>query len=89
MSVIDKLANDAAQGKPVQFQIIARDTEVWPPMQRRELTNQRIKAVTDVFVRKQIQESRIGVTWMAAPTDSAITRAGAGYQLVATMVIGR
>jgi curli biogenesis system outer membrane secretion channel CsgG/outer membrane protein OmpA-like peptidoglycan-associated protein len=89
MSVIDKLANDAAQGKPVSFQIIARDTEVWPPMQRRELTNQRIKAVTDVFVRKQIQESRIGVTWMASPTDSAITRAGAGYQLIATMVIGR
>lgn len=89
MSVIDKLAIDAAQGKPVSFQIIARDTEVWPPMQRRELTNQRIKAVTDVFVRKQIQESRIGVTWMAAPTDSAITRAGAGYQLIATMVIGR
>jgi curli biogenesis system outer membrane secretion channel CsgG/outer membrane protein OmpA-like peptidoglycan-associated protein len=89
MSVIDKLANDAAQGKPVTFQIIARDTESWPPMQRRELTNQRIKAVTDVFVRKQIQESRIGVTWMASPTDSAITRAGAGYQLVATLVIGR
>jgi curli biogenesis system outer membrane secretion channel CsgG/outer membrane protein OmpA-like peptidoglycan-associated protein len=89
MSVIDKMANDAAQGKPVTFQIIARDTEVWPPMQRRELTNQRIKAVTDVFVRKQIQESRIGVTWMAAPTDSAITRAGAGYQLIATLVIGR
>jgi outer membrane protein OmpA-like peptidoglycan-associated protein len=89
MSVIDKLANDAAQGKPVTFQIIARDTEVWPPMQRRELTNQRIKAITDVFVRKRIQESRIGVTWMAAPTDSAITRAGAGYQLIATMVIGR
>jgi curli biogenesis system outer membrane secretion channel CsgG/outer membrane protein OmpA-like peptidoglycan-associated protein len=89
MSVIDKMATDAAQGKPVTFQIIARDTEVWPPMQRRELTNQRIKAVTDVFVRKQIQESRIGVTWMAAPTDSAITRAGAGYQLIATLVIGR
>ena len=89
MSVIDKLANDAAQGKPLTFQIIARDTEVWPPMQRRELTNQRIKAITDVFVRKRIQESRIGVTWMAAPTDSAITRAGAGYQLIATMVIGR
>jgi curli biogenesis system outer membrane secretion channel CsgG/outer membrane protein OmpA-like peptidoglycan-associated protein len=89
MSVIDKMANDAAQGKPVTFQIIARDTETWPPMQRRELTNQRIKAVTDVLVRKQIQESRIGVTWMAAPTDSAITRAGAGYQLIATLVIGR
>ena len=62
MSVIDKFANDAAQGKPVTFQIIAREGEVWPPMQRRELTNQRIKAVTDVLVRKQIQESRIGVT---------------------------
>jgi hypothetical protein len=58
-------------------------------MQRRELTNQRIKAVTDVLANKGVQPSRVGVTWMASPTESAITRHSAGYQLIATMVVGR
>lgn len=89
MTVIEKMANDAGQGNPVNFQIIARDTESWPPMQRRELTNQRIKAVTDLLTNKGVQASRIGVTWMASPTESAMTRHSAGYQLIATMVIGR
>lgn len=89
MSVIEKMANEAGQGNPVNFQIIARDTESWPPMQRRELTNQRIKAVTDLLANKGVQSSRIGVTWVASPTESAITRHSAGYQLIATMVIGR
>jgi curli biogenesis system outer membrane secretion channel CsgG len=89
MSVVEKMAADAAQGNPVTFQIIAREGEVWPPMQRRELTNQRIKAVTDVLANKGVQPSRVGVTWVASPTESAITRHSAGYQLIATMVVGR
>jgi curli biogenesis system outer membrane secretion channel CsgG len=89
LTVVEKMANDATQGNPVNFQIIARDTESWPPMQRRELTNQRIKAVTDLLTSKGVQSSRIGVTWVASPTDSAMTRHSAGYQLIATMVIGR
>jgi curli biogenesis system outer membrane secretion channel CsgG len=88
-SVIEKIATDASQGIPVTFQIIAREGEVWPPLQRRELTNQRIKAVTDMLAAKGIQSARIGVTWMASPTDGAITRHSAGYQLIATMVVGR
>jgi curli biogenesis system outer membrane secretion channel CsgG/outer membrane protein OmpA-like peptidoglycan-associated protein len=89
LTVIEKMANDATQGNPVNFQIIARDTESWPPLQRRELTNQRIKAVTDLLAGKGVQTSRIGVTWVASPTESAMTRHSAGYQLIATMVIGR
>lgn len=89
LTVIEKMANDASQGNVVNFQIIARDTESWPPMQRRELTNQRIKVVTDLLAGKGVQSSRIGVTWVASPTESAITRHSAGYQLIATMVIGR
>jgi curli biogenesis system outer membrane secretion channel CsgG/outer membrane protein OmpA-like peptidoglycan-associated protein len=89
MSAVEKIVNDVVQGPPVTFQLVARDTELWPPLQRRELTNQRVKVATDALVAKGIAASRIGVTWMPEATDTSITRLGAGYQLVATMVVGK
>lgn len=89
MSQIEKMATEAGQGKTLTFQMLGRDSEVFPPMQRRELTNQRIKAVTDALVARGVQASRIGVTWLPEPTDSSITRQGAGYQLLATLVIAK
>lgn len=89
MSAVEKIVNDVAQGPPVTFQLVARDTELWPPLQRRELTNQRVKVAMDALAAKGIAASRIGVTWMPEPTDTSITRLGAGYQLVATLVVGK
>ena len=90
MTLVEKVVEDANKGgAPVTFQIIARDNEPAQPAQRMSLTNQRIKAVTDVLVRGGISASRIGVSWLPEPTDSSITRQGAGFQLIATMVIAR
>lgn len=89
MSVIEQMAAQASRGESVSFHLLARDTENWPPVQRRELTNQRIKAVTDALVGKGIASARIGVSWMPGPTDSGILRQGAGYQRIATLVIAR
>jgi curli biogenesis system outer membrane secretion channel CsgG len=84
---LEKVAADAAQGRQVVIQLIARDNETWAPNQRRELTNARVKAVSDYLIAKGIASSRIGVTWMPAPTDQQITRHSPGFQLVATMVV--
>jgi curli biogenesis system outer membrane secretion channel CsgG/outer membrane protein OmpA-like peptidoglycan-associated protein len=89
MAVIEKVAAEAAKGERTTFNLVARDTENWSPMQRRELTNQRIKSVTDALAAKGVPGSRIGVTWMPAPTDTSITRDGPGFQMVATLVIAR
>ena len=87
MSVLERIASDAAQGRKVSIQLLARDSETFAPNQRRELTNQRIKAITDFLAGKGISTQRVGVTWMPAPTDQQMTRQGAGFQLVATMVV--
>ncbi|MBI5275967.1 MAG: OmpA family protein [Burkholderiales bacterium] len=89
VSQLEKIANEASQGKQVTIQVVARDNEQWAPNQRRELTNARIKAVTDYLQGKGIAASRIGVSWQPAPTDNQITRHSPGFQLVATMVVGR
>jgi curli biogenesis system outer membrane secretion channel CsgG/outer membrane protein OmpA-like peptidoglycan-associated protein len=89
MAVLDRVAADAIKGQHVSFNLVARDTENWSPIQRRELTNQRIKSVTDALSAKGISGARIGVSWMPSPTDTSITRDGPGFQLVATLVIAR
>ncbi|HVZ42276.1 MAG TPA: CsgG/HfaB family protein [Ramlibacter sp.] len=88
-SVLEKVAAEAAQGRQAVLQLLARDNEVWAPSQRRELTNARVKSVTDFLVSKGVASSRVGVTWVPAPTDQQITRHSAGFQLVATMVVAQ
>ncbi len=89
MSAIEKISTDAAQGNASTLQLTARDTEVWQPLQKRELTNQRIKAITEALIAKGIAASRIGVTWLPEATDASINRFGSGYQLIATMVVSK
>ncbi len=89
LSQIEKMATAASQGNSVSFKLIGRDSEVFPPMQRRELTNQRIKSITDALAARGVQPSRIGVTWLPEPTDGSITRVGAGYQQLAILVIAK
>ena len=88
-SQLERIAADATQGRQPIIQLVARDNEQYPPNQRREVTNARIKAVTDYLVARGIAASRIGVTWQPAPTDQQITRHSPGFQLIATMVVGR
>ena len=88
-TAIEKMANDAAQGKTVSFDLIARDTEVTAPIQRRELAVQRVKSVTDALAAKGVQPGRISVSSMISATDPSITRLGGGYQLIASMAVGK
>lgn len=88
-TAIEKMANDAAQGKAVSFDLIARDTEVTAPLQRRELAVQRVKSVTDALIAKGVQPSRIRVNSMISATDPSINRLSGGFQLIASMAIGK
>lgn len=87
VTVLDQAAAQAMAGQQVTLQLLARDNETWAPAQRRELTNARVKAVTDYLASKGVNGARVGVTWMPAPTDQQITRHSPGFQLVATMVV--
>jgi outer membrane protein OmpA-like peptidoglycan-associated protein len=89
LSQIEKMAVAASQGNSVTFKLIGRDSEIFPPMQRRELTNQRVKAITDALAARGVQASRVGVTWLPEPTDASITRLGSGYQQLAILVIAK
>jgi len=88
-SMVDRIAQDAAQGKQVSFQLIARDTEVLAPMQRNELAKQRVKAVSDALVSRGVAPERISTAWLPDPSDPAVTRDGPGFQVVANVVVGR
>jgi curli biogenesis system outer membrane secretion channel CsgG len=88
-TAIEKMANDAGQGKAVSFDLVARDTEVTAPLQRRELAVQRVKSVTDALIAKGVQPSRIRVNSMVSATDPSINRLSGGYQLIASIAIGK
>ncbi|WP_210546550.1 CsgG/HfaB family protein [Rhodoferax sp. PAMC 29310] len=83
MSLIDKIVSDAALGKRVSYKLLSRDSEVYPPMQRDELINQRLHTVSDLLVARGVQAARISVTWRPEPTDGKIFRYENGLQLLA------
>jgi curli biogenesis system outer membrane secretion channel CsgG len=83
MSLIEQIASDAAAGKRVSYKLLSRDNEVYPPMQRDELINQRLRTVADLLVARGVQASRISVTWQPEPTDVKMFRYGNGLQLLA------
>jgi curli biogenesis system outer membrane secretion channel CsgG len=87
--VIDKLAADAMQGGTALVHLIVRETENWPPPQRRELAERRIKAVTDALSVRGIEARRVSQVWVVSPTDPAITRHSPGYQRIATLDVTR
>jgi len=87
--VIDKLAADAMQGGTALVHLIVRETENWPPPQRRELAERRIKAVTDALSVRGIEARRVSQVWVVSPTDPAITRHSPGFQRIATLDVTR
>ena len=89
MSQIEKMASEASQGKSLSYKLLSRDSEAFPLLQRRELTSQRIRAVSDLLVARGIADSRINVNWRSEATDASITHHGSGLQLLAILVISR
>ena len=88
MSQIEKMAGQAAQGKLLSYKLLSRDNELLAPLQRSELTTQRIRAISDLLASRGVNASRIRVAWRPDPTDASIRHEGSGYQLIATLAIG-
>lgn len=86
---IGQIVAAAAQGNPVNIEILGRDSEAWAPQKRDEIVRQRIAAVSDALAARGVSGSRIRVTWMPAISDTGMRRDGPGYQIFATMVVAK
>ena len=89
LAQIENLMTQGGTGKGVTLKLLARDTENFPPLQTRELTNQRIRTLSEMLTSRGRQVSRISVAWRPDPTDTSVRHEGAGYQLIATMTINQ
>jgi curli biogenesis system outer membrane secretion channel CsgG len=87
MPVVERIVNEVARGNRVAIQLVSRDAENLPPAQRRESTKARIRALSEAVAARGVEPARIGISWLPDPGESAITRHGAGYQLLATLLI--
>lgn len=86
---IEKIVSEAAQGKALQIQVIARDSEHWAPQKRQDLTNSRIHSIQQALEQRGIQDYRISTLWTPSASDTGITRDGSGYQVFATIQISK
>lgn len=89
LAAIEQTIASAAQGNEVTLHLVARETESWPPVRRREVAEERVRAVVDALVARGLSRSRVETLWLPGHTDSAITRHGPGFQLVASLSIRR
>lgn len=87
MPVVERIVNEVARGNRIAIQLVSRDTESMPPAQRRDSTTARIRALSEAVAARGIEPARIGISWLPDPGEAAITRYGAGYQLLATLLI--
>ncbi len=87
MPVVERIVNEVARGNRVAIQLVARDTETVPPSQRRQDTQARIRALSEAVAARGIEPARIGVSWLPPVGDAQIVRHGAGFQLLATLLI--
>ena len=72
--------------KTLKLELLTRETENLPSAQRRQLAQDRAKAVTDALVAAGLPPSRILVDWLP-DASTAIQRQGAGMQLVARLTV--
>lgn len=68
------------------IELLTRETENLPSAQRRQLAQDRAKAVTDALVAIGVQASRIALEWLP-DVSTPIQRQGAGMQVVARLRI--
>ena len=76
----------ADKQKALRVDLLTRETENLPSAQRRQLAQERAKAVTDALVSAGVQSSRIVIEWLP-DASSAIQRQGAGMQVVARLKV--
>ncbi len=70
--------------KTALIELLTRESENLPSAQRRQLAQDRAKAVTDALVGIGVQASRIAVEWLP-DISTPIQRQGAGMQVVARL----
>ena len=70
--------------KTAFIELLTRETENLPSAQRRQLAQERAKAVSDALVATGVQSSRIAVDWLP-DVSTPIQRQGAGMQVVARL----
>ena len=76
----------ADKQKTLRVDLLTRETENLPSAQRRQLAQERAKAVADALVTAGVQSSRIVIEWLP-DASSAIQRQGAGMQVVARLKV--
>jgi outer membrane protein OmpA-like peptidoglycan-associated protein len=76
----------ADKQKTLRVDLLTRETENLPSAQRRQLAQERAKAVADALVTAGVQSSRIVIDWLP-DASSAIQRQGAGMQVVARLKV--
>jgi curli biogenesis system outer membrane secretion channel CsgG/outer membrane protein OmpA-like peptidoglycan-associated protein len=76
----------ADKQKTAAIELLTRETENLPSAQRRQLAQDRAKAVTDALVAAGLQGSRIAIEWLP-DVSSPIQRQGAGMQVVARLKV--
>jgi curli biogenesis system outer membrane secretion channel CsgG len=83
---LSELAKGLAANKQqtAAIDLLTRETENLPSAQRRQLAQERAKAVSDALVINGVQSSRIAIDWLP-DASSAIQRQGAGMQVVARL----
>ena len=80
------MALAADKQKNFRVDLLTRETENLPSEQRRQLAQERAKAVADALVSAGVQSSRIVLEWLP-DASSAIQRQGAGMQVVARLKV--
>ena len=87
-SAIDQIVALAAKG-PVEFMLVARDTENWDPAKRDALIDQRLAAVVTALANRGIATAAIQVRWRPDRADTSIHRDGPGMQEIAKIQIAK
>lgn len=76
----------ADKTKTLKLDLLTRETENLPSAQRRQLAQDRAKAVSDALVAAGLQGSRIAIEWLP-DVSTPIQRQGAGMQVVARLKV--
>jgi outer membrane protein OmpA-like peptidoglycan-associated protein len=76
----------ADKQKTAAIELLTRETENLPSAQRRQLAQERAKAVTDALMAAGLQGSRIAIEWLP-DVSTPIQRQGAGMQVVARLKV--
>jgi len=88
MSALADIGKALAEDKQkvLRLELLTRETENLPSAQRRQLAQDRAKAVSDALVATGVQAGRIAIEWLP-DAGSAIQRQGAGMQIVARLKV--